>query len=114
MPQIDHFSQCLNYKNLSVDENKWLVLHSEIRLTITGRHLRAARGLVDLSQRKLAARSGLSIGTIQRMERTDEGIVCATTTLKKVLDVLIAAGVRFLETPVGVEFHKPCLERKCS
>lgn len=84
------------------------MLHSEIRLTITGRHLRAARGLVDLSQRKLAARSGLSIGTIQRMEKTNGQVICATTTLNKVMSVLVGAGVKFFDSPaVGVQFQCP-------
>jgi len=60
---------------------------------ITSAQLRAARALIGLDQRQLAALSGLSVPTIQRMEAS-EGVIRGTVdSLVKLIGALEAAGV---------------------
>lgn len=63
---------------------------------ITAAQLRAARALAGLDQRALAARSGLSVPTIQRMEAS-EGVVRGNVdSLTKLIAALEAAGVELI------------------
>lgn len=63
---------------------------------ITAAQLRAARALAGLDQRALAARSGLSVPTIQRMEAS-EGVVRGNVdSLTKLITALEAAGVELI------------------
>jgi transcriptional regulator with XRE-family HTH domain len=63
---------------------------------ITAAQLRAARALAGLAQRTLAARSGLSVPTIQRMEAS-EGVVRGNVdSLTKLIAALEAAGVELI------------------
>jgi transcriptional regulator with XRE-family HTH domain len=63
---------------------------------ITAAQLRAARALAGLDQRALAARSGLSVPTIQRMEAS-EGVVRGNVdSLAKLIVALEAAGVELI------------------
>lgn len=72
-------------------------------LELTGRHLRAARAMLGWRRETLARKALVGIGTIQRMESTDDEIVSSTVTLGRVRHALIAAGVEFLPGPkVGV------------
>lgn len=58
--------------------------------------MRAARALLGVDQKRLAALAGVSLPTIQRMEASD-GIVRGTVdTLTKVIEALSAAGVDLL------------------
>jgi len=63
---------------------------------ITAFQLRAARALLDLDQRELAERSGLSLPTIQRMEASD-GVVRGTVeSLMKLIAALDRLGVQLI------------------
>lgn len=58
--------------------------------------MRAARALVGLDQKTLAALAGVSLPTVQRME-TSEGVVRATVdSLVKIVEALNNAGVELL------------------
>ena len=63
---------------------------------ITAAQLRAARALAGLDQRALAAQSGLSVPTIQRMEAS-EGVVRGNVdSLTKLIAALADAGVELI------------------
>jgi transcriptional regulator with XRE-family HTH domain len=63
---------------------------------ITAGQLRAARALVGIDQRELAALSGLSVPTIQRMEASDGVIRGTVYSLMKLIAALEAAGVELI------------------
>ena len=60
---------------------------------ITAAQLRAARALVGMDQRALAAASGLSLPTIQRMEASEGVIRGNVDSLMKLIAALEGAGV---------------------
>jgi transcriptional regulator with XRE-family HTH domain len=76
-------------------------------IIISGNQIRAARALLNWSQRELSKKSRVAFGTIQRMERFDGPIGSRTETLGKVVAVLEKAGIEFLndESP-GVRIRK--------
>jgi len=64
---------------------------------ITAGQLRAARALLGLDQRTLAERAGLSVATIQRMERS-QGVVRGTVdSLMKLVGALSECGLELLD-----------------
>jgi transcriptional regulator with XRE-family HTH domain len=63
---------------------------------ITAAQLRAARALLGIDQRRLAALSGLSVPTIQRMEASDGTIRGNVDSLMKLIGALDAAGIELL------------------
>jgi len=63
---------------------------------ITAAQLRAARALVGMDQRDLAAASGLSLPTIQRMEASEGVIRGNVESLMKLIAALEAAGVELI------------------
>ena len=63
---------------------------------ITAAQLRAARALVGMDQRDLAAASGLSLPTIQRMEASEGVIRGNVDSLMKLIAALEAAGVELI------------------
>ncbi|ABS65424.1 helix-turn-helix domain protein [Xanthobacter versatilis] len=63
---------------------------------ITAAQLRAARALLGLDQRALAALSGLSLPTIQRMEASDGVIRGNVDSLMKLVGGLEAAGIELI------------------
>jgi transcriptional regulator with XRE-family HTH domain len=63
---------------------------------ITAAQLRAARALLGVDQRKLAALSGLSVPTIQRMEASDGVIRGNVDSLMKLISALDAAGIELI------------------
>ncbi len=63
---------------------------------ITAAQLRAARALVGMDQRALAAVSGLSLPTIQRMEASEGVIRCNVDSLMKLIAALELAGVELI------------------
>ena len=75
-------------------------------IQLTGRHIRAARGLVGWTQGELSRKSRVALGTIRRMEGFDGPVGARTETLGKVVDVMEKAGVEFLNggSP-GVRLH---------
>jgi len=63
---------------------------------LTAAQLRAARALVGMDQRALAAASGLSLPTIQRMEASEGVIRGNVDSLMKLIAALEAAGVELI------------------
>lgn len=63
---------------------------------ITAPQLRAARALLGVDQRRLAALSGLSVPTIQRMEASDGVIRGNVDSLMKLVSALVAAGIELI------------------
>ncbi len=69
---------------------------SDVWDMITAAQIRAARALAGLDQRALAAQSGLSVPTIQRME-SSEGVVRGNVdSLTKLIAALEDAGVELI------------------
>lgn len=65
-------------------------------ISLTGRHIRAARALIGWTQIELSRRSRVALGTVKRMEGFDGPVAARTDTLGKVAAVLQKAGVEFL------------------
>jgi len=63
---------------------------------ITAAQLRAARALVGMDQKALAAASGLSLPTIQRMEASEGVIRGNVDSLMKLIAALEDAGVELI------------------
>lgn len=63
---------------------------------ITAGQLRAARGLLQIDQRRLAEIAGLSVPTIQRMEASDGVIRGNVDSLTKLVTALNAAGIELI------------------
>jgi len=63
---------------------------------ISAAQLRAARALLGVDQRGLAAMSGVSLPTVQRMEASVGHVRGAVSTLTKVVEALDAAGVELI------------------
>jgi transcriptional regulator with XRE-family HTH domain len=70
------------------------------RTMITAAQIRAARGLLNLSQAQLAEMAELGIATIKRIEAASE-VRGAATTLWKIQGALEAAGIEFLPDQDG-------------
>lgn len=63
---------------------------------ITAAQLRAARALLGIDQRRLAALSGLSVPTIQRMEASDGVIRGNVDSLMKLVHALQTADIELI------------------
>ena len=63
---------------------------------ITSQQMRAARALLGIDQRQLAALSGVSLPTIQRMEASDGQVRSVVDTLVKVISALEGAGIEII------------------
>ena len=63
---------------------------------ITGPQMRAARALLEIDQRDLAQRAGLSLPTIQRMESSEGVIRGNVDSLMKLVEALAAAGIELI------------------
>jgi transcriptional regulator with XRE-family HTH domain len=63
---------------------------------ITAPQLRAARALLGIDQRALAHAAGLSVPTIQRMERSDGVVRCNVDSLMKLIAALDQAGIELI------------------
>jgi transcriptional regulator with XRE-family HTH domain len=63
---------------------------------ISSAQLRAARALLGLDQRKLAALCGLSLPTIQRMEASEGVIRGNVDSLVKLVSALDTAGIELI------------------
>lgn len=58
--------------------------------------IRAARGLLSISQVELAADSGLSLQTIKNLEKNEESVKKASLlTIEKIKNTLESKGIRF-------------------
>ena len=65
-------------------------------IVITGRHIRAARALLGLSQSELAKKSKVALRTLSRMEESDDAVSSRTATLNRIVAALEKAGIEFL------------------
>lgn len=65
-------------------------------ITITGRHIRAARALLGWAQLDLAKKAKVALGTIRRMESFDGPVGARTETLGRIVVALEKAGIEFL------------------
>ena len=81
--------------------------------------MRAARALLGMDQRRLAALSGLSVPTIQRMEASEATIRANVDSLMKLIAALDAAGVDLISEGAasttggrGVRLKTPRSERQ--
>ncbi len=63
---------------------------------ITGAQMRAARALLGIDQRRLAAMAGLSLPTIQRMEASDGVVRGNVDSLMKLVDALASGGIELI------------------
>ena len=63
---------------------------------ITSQQMRAARALLGIDQRQLAALASVSLPTIQRMEASDGQVRSVVDTLVKVISALEAAGIEII------------------
>lgn len=63
---------------------------------ISSAQLRAARALLDMDRKTLAALSGVSLPTIQRMESAQDVVGGTVETLVKVVEALEKAGVELI------------------
>jgi transcriptional regulator with XRE-family HTH domain len=64
---------------------------------ITAAQMRAARALLGIDQRKLAALSALSLPTIQRMEASDGLVRGNVDSLMKLVGALHEAGIELID-----------------
>jgi transcriptional regulator with XRE-family HTH domain len=62
---------------------------------LTSEQIRAARAMLRIEQRELADKSGVSLETIKRIERTPGPISAYTATVDKLRRALEAAGIEF-------------------
>ena len=58
--------------------------------------MRAARALLEIDQRELAQRSGLSLPTIQRMESSGGVVRGNVDSLMKLVEALAASGIELI------------------
>ncbi|HHZ10571.1 MAG TPA: helix-turn-helix domain-containing protein [Rhizobiales bacterium] len=63
---------------------------------ITGSQMRAARALLGLDQKELAAIAGLSVPTIQRMEASEGTVRGVVESLTRVVEAIERAGVELI------------------
>ena len=63
---------------------------------ITSQQMRAARALLGIDQRQLAALASISLPTIQRMEASDGQVRSVVDTLVKVINALESAGIEII------------------
>jgi transcriptional regulator with XRE-family HTH domain len=62
---------------------------------LTSEQIRGARAMLRIEQRELADKSGVSLETIKRIERTPGPISAYTATVDKLRRALEAAGIEF-------------------
>ncbi|WP_417477913.1 helix-turn-helix domain-containing protein [Maricaulis sp.] len=63
---------------------------------ITSAQMRAARALLGIDQKTLAAQAGVSVPTIQRMEASDGNVRGVVSSLVRVVEALEALGVELI------------------
>ncbi|MDF0544952.1 helix-turn-helix transcriptional regulator [Sphingobium sp. H39-3-25] len=63
---------------------------------ITSQQMRAARALLGIDQKELAALAGVSLPTIQRMEASDGQVRGVVETLVRVISALERGGVELI------------------
>lgn len=76
-------------------------------ILISGAHIRAARGLLGWTQKDLAKRGKVALGTLRKMEESEGAVDARTDTLIRVMTALDKAGVEFLnDDQPGVRLKK--------
>tara|TARA_R110002126_G_scaffold78179_4_gene194849 strand:+ start:666 stop:977 length:312 start_codon:yes stop_codon:yes gene_type:complete len=73
-----------------------LSLNTENAIMITSAQMRAARALLGIDQKTLAARAGVSVPTIQRMEASDGNVRGVVGSLVRVVEALESLGVELI------------------
>jgi transcriptional regulator with XRE-family HTH domain len=68
---------------------------------ITANQLRAARALLNIDQRQMAALADLSVPTVQRMEASDGVIRANVDSLMKLISALEKAGIELINPGVA-------------
>jgi len=63
---------------------------------ITATQLRAARALLGIDQRALAAMAAVSLPTVQRMETSSGNVRGTVETLTRIVEALDAAGIELI------------------
>lgn len=63
---------------------------------ITGAQVRAARALLGLDQKTLAEMAGVSVPTIQRMEKRGGSVGGSVETLTRIVEALERAGIELI------------------
>ena len=63
---------------------------------ISAQQMRAARALLGIDQKGLAALAGISLPTVQRMEASDGTVRGNVETLTKVVEALSTAGIELI------------------
>jgi transcriptional regulator with XRE-family HTH domain len=63
---------------------------------ITAAQMRAARALLGIDQRQLAALSGVSLPTIQRMEASEGNVRGVIDSLTKIVNAFDSAGIELI------------------
>jgi predicted transcriptional regulator len=63
---------------------------------LTSEQIRAARAMLRIEQRELAERSGVSLETIKRIERTPGVVSAYTSTVAAIQAALEDAGIEFI------------------
>lgn len=63
---------------------------------ITGSQLRAARALLGIDQRRLAAMAGVSLPTVQRLEASGHRVRGALETMTRLAKALDEAGIELI------------------
>ena len=59
--------------------------------------IRAARGLLNISQTELSKRAGLGVATVKRIESSGDDLRVTVQTLLRIQGALEAAGVIFID-----------------
>ncbi len=68
---------------------------------LTGAQLRAARALLGIDQKTLAARAGVSLPTIRRMEASPGTVRGVVDSLTKIIEALDRAGIELIADGVA-------------
>lgn len=98
VPERDGHGTVIAWNGLTFpDGHSRPLLHEGIRVAleqqVQGRHLRAARALLDWSMANLAEASGLSLSTVRRLE--EDGAHRADRSRHRAVAALRVAGIRF-------------------
>jgi predicted transcriptional regulator len=75
---------------------------------LTSEQVRAARAMLRIEQRDLAAAAGVSLETVKRIERSPGPISALAATVEKIQRALESAGVEFTNgDEPGLKLRKP-------
>jgi transcriptional regulator with XRE-family HTH domain len=79
-----------------------------VLIVLTGKHIRAARGLLGWSQQELSKRAKVGIASVRRMEDCEGPVAARTDTLLSVAGAIQKGGVEFLnDDRPGVRMKSP-------